>query len=84
LEVTQGKEVAELLGKKFLFHSSYEQKPIPFNIIGLGELKDFPLKVQTWNGRNCLTGKLMGKVTCSYNAKIILNFIENGQLTKKQ
>lgn len=69
----------DLIGLKFFYNSEFF-KNIPFNIIGDGELRGC-LKVQTWEGRRCVTNKLNGKIQANHYANDIIEMINDGKLS---
>lgn len=77
-------DIANLIGVKFRYINDTYPQGIPFNIIGLGDTREFPLKVQTWEGRCTINGrqKLCSKMVSDHRESTILNMIKELKLIK--
>ncbi len=73
----------ELIGLKLFYIGDKTMPNIPFNIVGDGELRD-TVKVETWEGRNAYSNRLMGRVKDSFYLTAIIEMIQNGDLTTKK
>lgn len=76
------KTLNELIGQKFIYVGCDSASNIPFNIIGRGDCDTYPLKVQTWEGRN-YKNKLSGKTVSNFRLDSINEMISNNHLIAK-